>query len=172
MSSQNVYVLPIKYIVMNDNEVYIDFLAPLNKKEVSKTAKVLLSILVLSVIIAYIYMYIQAKMHPFFIVFWSLYGVLGLYQVYTGKRIINLFGKSFIKINQEKIIYKPNIFKKEIVYPWQDINAVISKPGYLLFENKNTLHFKLPYNNMEYLKVQEVKSKIEKIVKEKAIEYK
>ncbi len=156
---------------MDNNEVYIDFVSRPYQQKTSKTGKILLSILVLSVVFAYVYMYIQAKMHPFFVYFWSIYGILGLYQVFTGKSFISIFGKAYIKINRQEIIYKPNLFKKKKIIDWQDIVSLKQKAGYLLFENRNAEELKLPYSNMEYAKVQEVKSKIEEIAKEKGIKY-
>ncbi len=155
----------------NNDEMRISLLMPETYNPLSKTSKILLSVFILVMIIGYVYIYIIEKTQLFFVVFWSLYGVIGLYKIYTGKNFLTLFGDAYFIFNHDYIKYKPHIFKKEKIFLWKDITKVSLKAGYLLFENNKSDILKLSFNNMQYEKVQKVKKSIEQILKEKGIEY-
>ncbi|MCF6240010.1 MAG: hypothetical protein L3J74_01545 [Bacteroidales bacterium] len=155
----------------DSDELRISLLMPETYNPLNKKSKIIMSAVIALMLVIYIYLYIIGKSQGLFVGFWSVYGIIGLYQIYTGKNFLTLFGDAYLKLNQEYIKYKKGILKKEQVFLWKDIKKVSLKAGYFLQETYKKEQIKISFNNMEYAKVQKVKSALEKILKEKNIEY-
>jgi len=160
---------------MNNKEQYlidISLITYAKQKKPKLSVRILLTLLVFILIIAYVAMYIRGEQPLPIVIMWVIYGGLGLYSIYTGNSFYRIFGDAYVKINNEKIRFKPGALKKELQLNWDEITSVVTKPTYLIFKNKKGIEVKLPFENMEYSKVQQVKEILEKLLKEKGIEYK
>lgn len=155
-----------------EKELYIPLIVPESKVKMNKTAKIAFTVLSLTMIAGYGYLLFYDVSNIVFFILWTIYGISAMFSIYKQKSIVQILGDAYVKINENEIIYKPKIFKKETKISWKDIKAVLAKPGYLLVERKNDEAFKIPYNNLEYSEVQNLKETLSKLLKEKDIEYK
>jgi hypothetical protein len=157
--------------VENKFKIDVSLIAYEKQNRPNKISRILMSILILFMLSAYIYLYIQSEQTLIVLIFWLIYGIAGLYSIYTGKPYLNIIGDAYLRIGDTEIRYKPGVLKKEEKYSWDDITKVVSKPGYLLFELKQGKNFKLPYSNLEYIKVQKVKTVLQEMLKDKGVIY-
>ena len=94
-------------------------------------------------------------------IFWTIWGVGGIYQIYSGNRIEGIFGKAYIHINDEHIKLKPNVFAKEKSISWKNEVSIENKPTFIEITDKNNIKLKIGFKNFEYSNVQKIKDFIE-----------
>lgn len=80
-----------------------------------------------------------------------------------------LFGKAFVKINDQEIKFKLGIFDKEYKIDWSEINSIDYKTTKLVIIQKDTSTHDLKISEIEYLIVQELKDFIGKIARDKNV---
>jgi len=90
-------------------------------------------------------------------VFWTIWGISALYQIFTGKKIESIFGKAYIDINKEFVKYKPSVLSKEKAIKWENAKKIDNKPTYIEITDKNNEVLKIDFKHFEYLKVVEIK---------------
>lgn len=152
----------------------MEYFKDLNKAlKKSKTALVFAGIAYL-VAILYVPLMIHAKgTFSWFDLGYSLLMVingLSLTLSGTGRNSIDsLFGKAFIKINNDVIIKKIGAFEKEHRIDWSDIKSIDYKlNNFLITKNDNSI-IKFTMTKLEYSVIQEIKDIIAKIGAEKNI---
>ncbi len=107
---------------------------------------------------------------------WAFFGVFLLNGIVHsiegfGFSFARLFGRAFIKIDQEKIVIKTGIFAKEQSVAWQDIKSISNKPvRFQITRNDGTL-LTLNLSRLDYLLLKEIKSTIENIANQNGIDH-
>ena len=97
-------------------------------------------------------------------IFWTIWGIGGIYQIYSGNRIEGIFGKAYIHINDEFIKLKPNVFAKEKSISWKNGVSIENKPTYLEISDKNGEILRIDFKNFEYSNVQKIKNFIDRLI--------
>jgi len=143
-------------------EIKIDLLRQIKIK--NKFAIYGFTIVVLLMIILQFYAYDDISDLPFPI-FWSVWGLVFIYQIYSGKRIDSLFGKAYIHINSEFVKYRPTILQKEKSVNWKDAEKIENKQTYIEITDKTGESLKIEYKHFEYLEVVQIKEFVEKLNK-------
>jgi len=136
-------------------EIKIDLLQ--QSKIKNKFALYGLTIVVLLVIFVQFKYYEHKSFDLIIPVFWSIWGIAALYQVFTGKKLESIFGKAYIHLNEEFVKYKPSVLAKEKSINWKDAEKIENKPTYIELTNRNGEILKIDFKHFEYLKVVEIK---------------
>lgn len=86
-----------------------------------------------------------------------------------GYSIERLFGKAFIKIDNQVIKLKAGAFNKEQSVAWSEISSIDYKPSnFIITKNDNSI-CKITMTKLEYFVIQEIKNVIDKIANDKKI---
>jgi len=148
-------------------EFYQDLIAPTRKIK-SKLGLFLLVTLVATIIAAQVYISMERGLltNLFNIIFWSLYGIVALYQIFTGKRIESLFGKAYIHITDEFLKLKTSVFKKEQAIYWKELSRLSMKPTFIKVSGQDGNTISIDFKNLEYQKVQDLKDLVKVLIDE------
>jgi len=146
-------------------EFYQDLIAPARKIK-SKLGLFLLVALLVAIIAAQVYISMERGLvtNLFNIIFWSLYGIIALYQIITGKRIESIFGKAYIHITDEFLKLKPSVLKKEQSIYWKDLGRLSMKPTFIKVTGQDGNTISIDFKNLEYLAVQNLKDVIKTLI--------
>lgn len=146
-------------------EFYQDLIAPTRKIK-SKLGLFLLVALLATIIAAQVYISMERGLvtNLFNIIFWSLYGIIALYQIITGKRIESLFGKAYIHITDEFLKLKTSVFKKEQSIYWKDLGRLSMKPTFIKITGQDGNNINIDFKNLEYLAVQNLKEVVKALI--------
>jgi len=148
-------------------EFYQDLLKP-TKKIKSKLGLFLLLALLVIMIAAQVFISVKSGMvtNWFNIIFWSLYGIIALYQIITGKRIDSLFGKAYIQITDKALKLKPSVLKKEQLIYWKNLSHLSMKPTFIKVTGQDGNTISLDFKNFEYQVVQGLKDAVKALIDE------
>ena len=100
----------------------------------------------------------------FFIIIFILNGIYIIIEG-SGTSIENLLGKAFININDEAIIIKATIFKKEQTLNWKDIKTINLTTNRILIDNIMTTNL----SNLEYYEVKEINEILTNLAAQKGV---
>ncbi len=116
-----------------------------------------------------IYINLQREMNEWIFInsfLWTIWGLALLVQIVTGKSIHNLFGKAYIRINDEFITVKPTVFANEKLINWKDLTRLSMKPTFIKVTGYDSNIITIDFKNLEYLAVQELKDVIKALIDE------
>ncbi len=99
--------------------------------------------------------------------------VLGILQIFSGfgKQLQNIIGKAFLKINEQVIVLKRDIWIKTDVINWDNVAAIEYKAAIFFFDLKNKPHYKLPIDYFDFLEIQKIKQVIKEIASKRKIHF-
>ncbi len=83
-----------------------------------------------------------------------------------GKSSASLFGKRFLYVNEKKIEFKPQLFKKSTIVYWDDIVTVDYAATKVIINTKNKQNMEIDYGWFSYEIVQRLK-KVLRAIEEK-----
>ena len=86
----------------------------------------------------------------------------------TGTSVNNFFGKAFIKINDNEIIFKPKIVKEKIHIYWEDVEKIAFGISRIKIINKDNI-LNLNYSSLDFKNIQTIKNYLTEISKSKNI---
>ena len=96
-------------------------------------------------------------------IFFAIFLLLGLGHLFegTGISIMKIFGaKAHILIDDEKIVFKPETFKKETRIKWKDIKSIEYKSAKYKISLLNSGYFEIDLPTTNYNLVQVIKESI------------
>ncbi len=111
----------------------------------------------------------QKKSFYFSAFFWTIWGILYLYSLITGKSLERLFGKKYIHLTETFIELKPKLNQKVVHIDWDEIESIKMKPTYLVVKSKKGDEIQIDFKVLDYLSVQNIKSAVREIVEKKKI---
>ena len=88
---------------------------------------------------------------------------------YSPERI---FGKAYIKIDNDAVTFKTTAFKKERKISWDDINRIIYKPNNFIFSGPGDELYELNLSNLAYKQVMEIKEFIRSMAEKRGLNIK
>jgi len=144
-------------------------LIPQTGKIKNKLGLFLLIALLLSFIVAQVYINVKIEMqilNYLNITLWVLYTLLLFFQVFTGKRIDSLFGKAYIHITDEFLKLKTSVLKKEQSIYWKDLSHLSMKPTFIKVRGQDGNTISIDFKNLEYLAVQNLKEIVKALIDE------
>lgn len=97
--------------------------------------------------------------------------VIGILQIFSGfgKPIQNIIGKAYLKINEQAIVLKRDIWIKQEMINWDNVAAVEYKAANFFFELKNKPPYKLAVEYFDYSEIQKIKEVIKEIASRKNV---
>ena len=99
-----------------------------------------------------------------------LFNGMALIMAGKGKSLERIFGKAYLKLNDQEIILKPGIFDKERRIPWEELGKLDYKPNRYEFGLKNGERVKLSLVRLNYDDIQELKRMIKTLAEQKSIQ--
>ncbi|MEI6048630.1 MAG: hypothetical protein WCS03_06995 [Bacteroidota bacterium] len=105
------------------------------------------------------------------IVYTAFVGIAGVVFLIDGSglSISRWFGEAYIKIDMARICIRKNVFSKEWVLFWKEIEQVEFSVIKIKFRLTDNSYRELNYDNLEYEHIQEIKKAINSISGEKNI---
>ncbi len=97
--------------------------------------------------------------------------VIGILQIFSGfgKPIQNIIGKAYLKINEQAIVLKRDIWIKTDIIHWDNVAAIEYKAAIFFFELNNKALYKLPIEYFDYSEIQKIKEVIKEIASRKNV---
>lgn len=80
-----------------------------------------------------------------------------------------IFGKAYLRIDNEKIAIKTGVFEKLQEIAWNEINSIEYNSNCFIIKRKNGADYKIRLSNLEYSSIQEIKVIVDRISKSKNI---
>ena len=87
----------------------------------------------------------------------------------SGISINVIFGKSFILINDEEIIYKPHAMAKAEKINWESVKEVSFNTNKIQLWDKNDSSFSIFYNKLDFASIKELKASLTELCHAKNI---
>jgi hypothetical protein len=105
-------------------------------------------------------------------VFTLVFLINGVSLIMAGKgySLERIFGKAYLKLNDQALILKPGIFDKERHIPWEELGKLDYKPNRYEFGLKNGERVKLSLVKLNYDDIQELKRVIKTLAEQKNIQ--
>jgi len=99
--------------------------------------------------------------------------VIGVLQIFSGfgKPLQNIIGKAYLKINEQAIALKRDIWIKTDVINWDNVAAIEYKAAIFFFNLKNKLQYKLPIEYFDYSEIQKIKEVIKEIANSRKLRF-
>ena len=116
----------------------------------------------------------QTENEPIKMFDWIYSGIFALNAlVHTigglGYPIEGLFGKAFIKVDDNIIEFKFGVFEKEKTVDWENIRAIDYKANQLLIAKNDDSHLTIALSKLEYSMVQEIKNILTALANKKGV---
>ena len=137
------------------------------KKIKSKLWLSLVLFFVVLIIGLQIYINLQREMNEWIFInsfLWTIWGLVLIVQIVTGKSIHNLFGKAHIIINNESVKVKTTVFAKEKAIYWKDLTHLHLKPTFIKVTGQAANTITIDFKSLEYQAVQELKDVIKALI--------
>jgi uncharacterized membrane protein len=94
--------------------------------------------------------------------YWLIFGL--------GYQVERLFGKAYVRIDNEKIAIKTGIIEKLQEIKWDEIMSINYKSSCFEIKRNNGTDYSIRLSSLEYSTIQEIKNVIKSISKNKNIE--
>lgn len=104
----------------------------------------------------------------YFIVFF-LNGIYWIIALGLGLQVERIFGKAYIRIDNEKIVFKTGVIEKLHEISWNEINSIEYNSSCFIIKRKNRSDYKIRVSNLEYSTIQEIKALVDEISQSKNI---
>jgi hypothetical protein len=98
-----------------------------------------------------------------------VYGIFHFYEG-LGNSFVRLFGNAYVKIDYEKIRFKPSVTSKKLIINWENIDIIEFKQLSVKFYNKDNTFPLLKYGELDYSLMQKIKQSISEIAALKNIQ--
>lgn len=104
----------------------------------------------------------------YFIVFF-LNGIYWIIALGLGLQVEGIFGKAYIRIDNEKIVFKTGVIEKLHEISWNEINSIEYNSSCFIIKRKNRSDYKIRVSNLESSTIQEIKALVDEISQSKNI---
>ena len=94
-------------------------------------------------------------------------------QIFSGfgKPLQNIIGKAFLKISEQDIVLKRDIWIKTVVLNWDNVAAIEYKAAIFFFDLKNKPQYKLPIDYFDFSEIQKINEVIKEIASRRNISF-
>jgi hypothetical protein len=105
------------------------------------------------------------------VIYTIIFGLTGIIFLIDGSglSISRWFGEAYIKINNTRICIRKNVFSREWILLWDEVELVEFSVIKIKFRLTDNSYRELNYDNLEYEHIQEIKKAINTIAGEKNI---
>ncbi len=99
--------------------------------------------------------------------------IIGVLQIFSGfgKPLQNIIGKAYLKISEQDIVLKRDIWIKTVVLNWDNVAAIEYKAAIFFFDLKNKPQYKLPIDYFDFSEIQKINEVIKEIASRRNISF-
>lgn len=134
-----------------------------------KTSKAQIIFGVLFIILSFLWIFVKkyegksiVGFDWFYSIIFFLNGIVNIIESF-GISIYTLFGKAFLKINENSIRYKSKVFSKELILNWHEVKEINFNKSKISIISTNKSHFDILFSKFDYISIQEIKNIITEI---------